>query len=110
MLQFQHYLERSLKAVPTEWSFSSAVVDESVLTTFSEAILKRFEGEYNLSKRGYEITLARDYIYKVRYNGDGKAHMPHTVSWCTNSNSLVSLSQHALSLFMQVAAIHADTS
>ena len=88
MLQFQHYLERSLKAVSIEWSFLLADVDESVLTTFSEAILKRFEGEYNLSKRGYEITLARDSIYKVRYNGDGKAHMPHTVSWCTNSNSL----------------------
>ena len=40
VLQFQHYLERSLKAVPTEWSFSSAVVDESVLTTFSEAHLE----------------------------------------------------------------------
>ena len=51
MLQFQHYLERSLKAILTEWSFSSAAVDESVLTTFNEAILKRFEGEYNLSKK-----------------------------------------------------------
>ena len=88
VLRFQHYPERSLKAVPIEWSFSSAVVDESVLTAFSEAILKRFEGEYNLSKRGYDITPTRDSIYNVRYNGDGKAHMPHTVSWCTNSNSL----------------------
>ena len=39
VLQFQHYLERTLKAVPTEWNFSS-IVDESVLTTFTEAILK----------------------------------------------------------------------
>ena len=88
VLQFQHYLERSLKAVPIEWSFSSAVVDESVLTTFSEAISKRFEVSTTSQKRGYDITLASCSIYKVRYNGDGKAHMPHTVSWCTNSNSL----------------------
>ena len=41
-LQFQHYLDRTLKPVLTEWNFSS-IVDESVLATFTEAILKRFE-------------------------------------------------------------------
>ena len=87
VLQFQHYFDRTLKAVPTEWNFSS-IVDESVLTTFTEAILKRFEGEYILSKRGYAITPPNGPIYKVTYNGDGKAHMPHTVSWCTSLNSL----------------------
>ena len=33
VLQFQHYLDRTLKAVPTEWSFLPEDVDESVLVT-----------------------------------------------------------------------------
>ena len=79
--QFHGYLERTLARSSKEWSCAS-VVDESVLSTYSEAVLMRLEEEFKQSERGYRVTPLGGDRYKVSYTGDGKEHMPHSVSWC----------------------------
>ena len=85
--QFHGYLERTLAKSSKEWSCAS-VVDESVLSTYSEAVLMRLDDEFKQSERGYRVTPLGGDRYKVSYTGDGKEHMPHSVSWCTEKNSL----------------------
>ena len=63
-------------------------MDESVLSTYSEAVLMRLDDEFKQSERGYRVTPLGGDRYKVSYTGDGKEHMPHSVSWCTEENSL----------------------
>ena len=86
-------------------------MDESVLSTYSEAVLMRLEDEFKQSERGYRVTPLGGDRYKVSYTGDGKEHMPHSV--CHGALRRTALEhpfQHALALFMQVVAILADTS
>ena len=53
--QFHRYLQRTLAKSSKEWSCAS-VVDESVLSTYSEAVLMRLDDEFKLSDRGYRVT------------------------------------------------------
>ena len=47
--QFHGYLERSVAKTSKEWSCAS-VVDESVLSMYSEAVLTKLEDEFKQSK------------------------------------------------------------
>ena len=85
--QFHRYLERSVAKTSKEWNCAS-VADESVLSMYSEAVFTRLEDEFKQSKRGYSVDPLGGDRYKVSYAGDDKEHMPHTVSWHIEKNSL----------------------
>ena len=85
--QFHGYLERSVAKTSKEWSCAS-IVDKSVMSMYSETVLTRLEDEFKQSKRGYSVAPLGGDRYKVSYAGDGKEHMPHTVSWHIEKNNL----------------------
>ena len=85
-------------------------MDESVLSTYGEAVLMRLEDEFKQSERGYRVTPLGGDRYKVSYTVMERNTCLTVCHGALRRTALELLFQHALALFMQVEATLADTS